>query len=198
MKYLLPFSLIISLFIGGCSMPTSYYTSPQSAGYNQQKLGGICEHCGKQFNLSGNQLNNVPLIKCPYCGNLSNTKEAAARWVPVKNQINRQVNQQIMLGLMQGVAAGTNSNNTSSNPTTTYQISGCSSDYSCGIGFKCVKEQFTSNGVCMKAVNEYGTQSYSSPNPNSIGVNLDDHQCTSDTDCPIGFRCDSKYKTCIK
>jgi len=197
MKFLLPVALLASLFIGGCSMPVSYYTNPQSAGYNQQKLGGICEHCGKQFNFSGNQLHNVPLIKCFYCGNLNNTKEAAARWVPVKNQRDQQVNQQMMLGLMQGVAAGMNSNNANPTPTTTYQASGCSSDYSCGIGFKCIKEQFQSNGVCMKAVNEYGTQSYSLPDLNSVGVNLG-NKCTFDADCPIGFRCDSKYKACIK
>lgn len=34
--------------------------------------------------------------------------------------------------------------------------SGCSSDFSCGIGQTCVKRNFSSTGVCMKKVNEYG------------------------------------------
>lgn len=185
-------------------MPTSYYTNPQSAGYNQQGLGGICEHCGRQFNLSGNQLHNLTEIKCPYCGNLSNTKNAAARWVPVKNQRDQQANQQMMLGIMQGTVDGMNSYNTNrypttTTPTTTYQASGCSSDFDCGMGNKCVKEPFNNRGTCMKAVDEFGIQTFDMPSSDSIGVNMDiDGDCRFDTDCPIGFKCDKKHKACVK
>jgi len=111
--------LLIVLALAGCSKPTSYYTSPHSAGFNQQALGGICDFCEKQFNLSGNQLLNVPRIKCPYCSHMSNTKNAAAQWVSVKNQRHQQVNQQLMLGIVQGAAAGMNSYNANHYPVST-------------------------------------------------------------------------------
>lgn len=193
----LPMLLMTLMFVTACSKPTSYYTSPNSAGYNQRALGAVCEHCGKTMQISGNQLQNVPQIKCPYCSHLSNTRNASARWVPVKNQRNQQANQQMILGIMQGAATGLNSYNSNHSTPTTYQSSGCSSDFDCGIGNKCVKEQFKSRGTCMKSVDEYGVQSFEMPNSSSIGVNTDS-QCTFDTDCPVGFRCDTKYKACVK
>lgn len=81
----------------------------------------------------------------------------------------------------------------------TYSEGGCTSDYSCGIGFKCVKAPLKSSGVCMKSVDEYGLKQYNLPSSNSVGPNLDlDGQCSFDTDCPIGFKCDRNYKACIK
>lgn len=75
----------------------------------------------------------------------------------------------------------------------------CSSDYDCGIGNSCVKELYSSDGICMKNVDEFGTPEYSLPDPNSIGPNMDDEGgCTFDTDCPVGFECNSKYKICVK
>lgn len=48
----------------------------------------------------------------------------------------------------------------------------CSSDYGCCTGEVCVKERFSSSGVCMKVVNEYGTQQYNTPKRScSIGGN---------------------------
>jgi len=75
----------------------------------------------------------------------------------------------------------------------------CSSDFNCGIGYSCVKKPFQSEGLCMKNVDENGIQQYNMPSSNSIGPNMDtDGQCNFDTDCPIGFRCNSEYKVCIK
>ena len=75
----------------------------------------------------------------------------------------------------------------------------CSSDFDCGVGASCVKEVFSSEGVCMKNVNEYATPQYNMPSTNSIGVNMNsDGECSFSTDCPIGFRCDSTYKVCVK
>ena len=85
------------------------------------------------------------------------------------------------------------------NSQSTYKETGCTSDYSCGIGLKCVKAPLESSGVCMKIVDEYGVKQYNLPDTNSVGPNLDlDGQCTFDTDCPIGFKCDRNYKACIK
>lgn len=77
--------------------------------------------------------------------------------------------------------------------------SGCISDFSCGVGYKCVKAPLKSRGVCMKSVDEYGTPQYNMPSTDSVGPNFDlEGQCDFDTDCPVGFRCDRTYKTCIK
>ena len=75
----------------------------------------------------------------------------------------------------------------------------CSSDFDCDMGASCVKKPYHSDGVCMKNVNEFGTQQYNMPSTDSIGPNMDtDGQCTFSTDCPIGFKCDSNYKVCVK
>ena len=83
-------------------------------------------------------------------------------------------------------------------PTTIYtQDNSCSSDYSCGIGYSCVKKPFSSTGVCLKSVDSYGTPTYKMPDPNSIEIKTEG-SCTFTTDCPIGFRCDSTLKACVK
>lgn len=75
----------------------------------------------------------------------------------------------------------------------------CSSDYSCGVGSICVKEPLQSMGVCMMSVDEHGLQKYNTPDRTSIGPNLDiDGQCRFDVNCPVGFRCDTTYKACVK
>lgn len=106
MKYLLPFALVAGLFIGGCSMPTSYYTNPQSAGYNQQGLGAICPYCDRQVLISGNQLNNVSEVTCANCGQLFNTKAAAQAWVLRKPQVEQQQAAALFTGALQGVSQG--------------------------------------------------------------------------------------------
>lgn len=84
-------------------------------------------------------------------------------------------------------------------PTSVYSEKECSSDFSCGIGYKCVKAPLKNRGVCMRSVDEYGLRQYSGPNTNSVGPNLNlDGQCQFDTDCPIGFKCDLSYKACVK
>lgn len=85
------------------------------------------------------------------------------------------------------------------NDSTIYEESGCTSDFGCGVGYKCVKAPLKSSGVCMKSVDELGLRRYNLPSTNSVGPNLDlDGQCSFDADCPIGFKCDRTYKTCIK
>lgn len=73
---------------------------------------------------------------------------------------------------------------------------GCSSDYDCGLGSHCVKPAYQAMGICMKTVDENGLQQYDTPRPNSVHVGS--KQCTYDTDCPVNFRCDSKYNACVK
>ena len=75
----------------------------------------------------------------------------------------------------------------------------CSSDYSCGMGYTCVKDLYKSRGTCMKTVNRFGVQQFNSPSSSSIGIRgYNDAQCTFNTDCPIGFKCDRGSKVCIK
>lgn len=76
---------------------------------------------------------------------------------------------------------------------------GCYSDFDCGIGYRCVKAPLQSYGTCMKEVDEYGTPTYEMPSLDSVGPNMNiKGDCDFDTDCPIGFRCHRKYKTCVK
>lgn len=76
---------------------------------------------------------------------------------------------------------------------------GCSSDFECGMGSKCVKAPLQMNGTCMKTVDEYGIQQFNTPSIDSVGPNMNlQGDCDFDTDCGIGFRCHSKYKACVK
>ncbi|GBD03172.1 hypothetical protein HRbin19_00453 [bacterium HR19] len=76
-------------------------------------------------------------------------------------------------------------------------VGGCSSDFDCGIGYYCVKPPYKSYGTCMKVVDEYNIPKPVLPRPESIYPRYEG-DCESDFDCPIGFRCDRKYKACIK
>ncbi len=50
----------------------------------------------------------------------------------------------------------------------------------------------------MKEVDSYGLPTYKMPRNSSIGVNTSDGDCDFNLDCPIGFKCDRKYKVCVK
>ena len=77
MKLIFSFFILIAL-TASCSpnIHSTYYTS--GAGYNSQVIGAKCSQCGRQMNLSWNQYNNVENISCPYCGGLTNTKQACS------------------------------------------------------------------------------------------------------------------------
>lgn len=85
-----------------------------------------------------------------------------------------------------------------SSMSTTSSVSlGCSSDFSCGVGQACVKPMFQSSGVCLTKVDELGIKQYSAPSSNSIGVRTS-ASCHFNTDCPVGFRCDTTLKACVR
>ncbi len=75
---------------------------------------------------------------------------------------------------------------------------GCSSDFSCSFGEVCVKAPYKTRGECMTAVNKYGQKTYQRPSTNSIYAGDSGGQCTFNTDCPIGFKCDRRMKACVK
>ena len=107
--------------------------------------------------------------------------------------------------LARGVVAGLDSYNdsmsksqSSYSSSNSYSSSSCSSDYSCSFGYKCIKAKYSSTGKCMKPVDKYGMSSATSSNKGNLGINYDDGDCSYSTDCPIGFRCDRKYKVCVK
>ncbi len=75
----------------------------------------------------------------------------------------------------------------------------CSSDFSCSYGESCVKAPYKSRGICMTAVNNFGTPTFKMPSTSSIGTRMgNDDGCSFSTDCPIGFKCDRKLKVCLK
>lgn len=174
--------------------PAYYYTSTSSTGYTEQAFGGMCEKCGKLFQFSVYQLNNITLITCPYCTHQQNTKLASSRWVAQKNNIEQQNTQRIIGSIIIGLTQGLARSNTYNYRYTTSE---CMSDFVCSFGQKCVKAPFETSGKCMNIVNEYGIQVMEQPSTDSVGVNMDTG-CYSDVNCPIGFRCDTKYKACVK
>ena len=100
-----------------------------------------------------------------------------------------------------------NSQKKPSTPTNIYQPTqtvaptsrGCSSDFSCGVGFKCVKAPLALNGTCLKEVNQFGIGIHRTPDPYSVRPNTNiSGQCMFDTDCPVSFKCDRRLKVCVK
>jgi hypothetical protein len=63
----------------------------------------------------------------------------------------------------------------------------CSSDFDCGMGNVCAKAHMQMHGVCAKAVDAYGVQTFPTPRDN-FGPG-GPGQCTFDTQCPVGFKC---------
>jgi hypothetical protein len=74
----------------------------------------------------------------------------------------------------------------------------CTSDYSCGLGYACVKEPYKVRGQCMETVDEYGIRTFDMPRDSSIGPKMSGEGCTFVTDCPIGFQCDRDLEVCVK
>ena len=66
----------------------------------------------------------------------------------------------------------------------------CSSDYECGAGRMCVKPQYSMSGTCAQAVNQYGTPTYATARPSSVGIGQGN--CSFDADCGVGFRCEKE------
>ncbi len=76
---------------------------------------------------------------------------------------------------------------------------GCLSDYSCPYGQKCIKELYSTRGLCAAPVNEYGNPTYTQPSSDSINIrSYNDAQCQTNMDCPLMFRCDQELKVCFK
>jgi hypothetical protein len=65
---------------------------------------------------------------------------------------------------------------------------GCSSDYNCKYGSRCVKQQYQTLGLCAQNVTPYGVPTFAPPNPESALVG-GQGDCQWNTDCPVGFRC---------
>ena len=75
----------------------------------------------------------------------------------------------------------------------------CYSDFDCGIGRRCIKKPLSITGVCLTEVDDTGLKTFSLPSADNIGPNMNlDGECSFNTDCPIGFRCDRSLKACVK
>ena len=81
-------------------------------------------------------------------------------------------------------------------PTATYGGSesssgGCSSDYQCGYGSRCVKAPAAGHGICLKSEDPLRSPSSKSIGPGSLRLGCGGL-------CPIGYHCDAKLQACVK
>lgn len=74
---------------------------------------------------------------------------------------------------------------------------GCSSDFNCSYGERCVKPPLKMDGVCLKAVDSNGMPTLDGPSSESIYPRTS-LGCISSVECPIGFSCHSQLKVCTK
>lgn len=75
---------------------------------------------------------------------------------------------------------------------------GCTSDFACSYGSKCVKPMYQSTGVCLQAVNSAGTPTWQAPQGSSVGPNVSPTPSCVTTGCPAGFMCDMRLNACVK
>lgn len=91
--------LMVSIVSCAPNIHSPQYTSPTGSGYNQQVIGALCSHCGRPMNISWHQYNDSASISCPFCGQLTNTKQACATF---KNSSDQR-NSQALVNAIQGV-----------------------------------------------------------------------------------------------
>jgi hypothetical protein len=121
------------------------------------------------------------------------------REIEVADEERRAIWAAAIQGFANGVQSGTQASATTSSGLGPDPRTACTSDYSCEFGQTCVKDLGRTTGTCLRAVNEYGNQSFEGPDPRSIGPRLiDENACTVSKPCPIGFRCDPGSGRCIK
>ena len=137
-------------------------------------------------------------------GRIQLSADARDREIEAAEEENRQAWAAALRGLGQGLqnaAAASNANSSSPygrGPSTAYVPSGCSSDFACGLGKKCVKNYYQATGVCMDAVTKYGTPSFSPPDPGSVLPNMPSKKSCTLGACPAGFRCDLQSGVCVR
>lgn len=80
-----------------------------------------------------------------------------------------------------------------STPTKTPAVveQGCRSDFDCGVGSKCVKNYYESEGVC------YRSWDYSAPDVDSFMPNTPEPTDCNSVGCPAGGICDFKSGACL-
>ncbi|MFO0679994.1 MAG: hypothetical protein U0169_25965 [Polyangiaceae bacterium] len=104
----------------------------------------------------------------------------------------------MLRGVSAGLAAGAARTRSSVEPTLpmTYSASTeadprivvCSSDFACPYGQKCIKSQFSFEGVCVQPVDESGMRVITPPASSSIGLGQEG-ECSFTVECRLGFRC---------
>jgi len=80
-KLLLLAPLVLLLLVSCTNVHDPYYKSPSGGGYYKQVIGARCAHCSREMLVSWAQYNQHENIKCPYCGGMSNLKQACATHV---------------------------------------------------------------------------------------------------------------------
>lgn len=73
----------------------------------------------------------------------------------------------------------------------------CSSDFDCGIGYKCAKGSFQSTGVCVQIERSYGVPDYTRiPRPDSILPNTNPPRAYQS--CPAGYHWSYNLQMCVR
>lgn len=76
---------------------------------------------------------------------------------------------------------------------------GCASDFACGAGYRCVKPNYSATGTCARAVDAQGVPTFQPSSTGSVGPKLPSKgDCSFDTDCSPGFRCDTASGACVR
>lgn len=80
-----------------------------------------------------------------------------------------------------------------------YVVPGCSSDFDCGSGARCVKKNFSGSGSCMQSVDAAGAPAFDQPRLESVNVKTPSpSDCSAGRVCPAGFQCDWESGACVR
>ena len=88
------------MLVSGCATyDPNYYTNPNSPGYNEPSISGLCEMCNRVFTVSRHTFDTSENVQCCYCGHVQNLKMAVNRYAYLQQQQEAQANQQMLQNL---------------------------------------------------------------------------------------------------
>lgn len=99
-KLIYPF--VLAMLVSGCTtLDFNYYTDPNSPGYTESAIGGLCEECNRVFNVSKQQYDTIENVQCLYDGHIQNLKMAVNRYTYLIQQQEAQADQRALSNFAQ-------------------------------------------------------------------------------------------------